>query len=98
MNAIIAEQVILTDKEAEKVRAAQLHEGYLIIKQVIAARQAEALASFLDASLYDTEAAKEKAVQAKTEAGRMHAALEVLDLLEQPGQPLYRIKLDQRRQ
>lgn len=94
---ILTEKVDLTAKETEKVREAQVHEGYLLIKQLLAARQAEALASYMDASVYDTENAKALADTSKAEARRFAAALEVLDLLEEPGQALYRIKLDQRR-
>ena len=88
---------MLTDKERDHVRTVLSMPGYAILREMIAARQCEALTAYMEGSLYATDAAKDQATVSLQAAQRYGNALEVLDLLGNPEQEWFRIKLDQRR-
>lgn len=97
MNAFLIEKIPLTKEQEDQVKAVVNMPGFTLIREIIAAKACEQLLTKLDASLYDTEAAKLKEQASHEAARRLNNAVEVLDETVAAGAEWFRIKLDQRR-
>lgn len=71
--------------------------GWLILREVLSAHCVEAQVAFLDASLYSSENAVDKATTSKEAATRFNTAMDVLDEMQGKVEEWHRITLEQRR-
>ncbi len=97
MKSIEVVQTALEQVQQDKLSELFGSNAWGLLREVIGAHCNKAEAEFLDASLYDTEAAKGKA-EASLERAKMYdAALNVLDEIQKSSEEWYRIRLESRR-
>ena len=88
--------VPLEQVNIDKLRTLLASPEFALLKSVIGARATLAALKFTNATLYDTDAAKEHAEASLHQAKALTAAMDVLDELADK-QEWFAIKLDQRR-
>lgn len=72
------------------------HPGFQLLRESVASRVAEHQVDGMNAELYETEAAKDKAAMAKAKAVLFRHMLEVLDVMSKNPDECYTIKLERR--
>lgn len=97
MQSISATKVPIEPKQQDNLRTLFASPGWLILREVLSAHCNEAQAAFLDASMYATENASDKATDEKAKAIAYNMTLDVLDLVQSNEEEWYRITLEQRR-
>lgn len=93
---ITYETVPLEQVNIDKVRTLLASPEFALLKSIIGAKATQATVQYANASLYESEAALQRADVTQHRARAYTTALDVLDEIEQK-QEWFVIKLDQRR-
>lgn len=97
MKSIETVRVPVEPTQQDNLRTLFASPGWLILREILSAHCVESQAAFLDASMYESENASDKATSAKDAAVRFNTALDVLDGIQGNVDEWFRIMIEQRR-
>ena len=88
---------VLETSQQEQLTALFSSPGWSVLRDVISAHCVEAQTNYLDASLYDTESAGDKAASDMALARKFNTTLDVLDAIQRNSDQWFRITIEPRR-
>lgn len=97
MQSISATRVPIEQAQQDQLRTLFASPGWNVLREILSSHCAEAQAAYMDASMYVTENATNKATAEKARAVDYNTTLDVLDAVQEKMDEWYRITLEQRR-